>query len=44
MTQYNTFNIKLFNSKLTKLKSEIKNGAKVNLNQLLNVIGNSDDD
>ena len=44
MTQYNTFNIKLFNSKLTKLKSVIKNGTKVNLNNLLNVIGNSDDD
>ena len=29
MTQYNTLNVKLFNSQLNKLKSEIKNGTKV---------------
>ena len=27
MTQYNTLNVKLFNSQLTKLKSGIKNGS-----------------
>ena len=29
MTQYNALNVKLFNSQLNKLKSEIKNGTKV---------------
>ena len=31
MTQYNTFNVKLSNSQLNKLKSAIKNGAVVTL-------------
>ena len=31
MTQYNILNVKLFNSKLSKLKSEIKNGTEVAL-------------
>ena len=29
MTQYNTFNVKLSNSKLNKLKSGIKHGTEV---------------
>ena len=29
---YNTFNVKLFNSKLNKLKSGIKNGTEVTVN------------
>ena len=29
MTQYNTFNIKLSSSQLSKLKSAIKNGTEV---------------
>ena len=44
MTQYNSFNIKLSNSQLNKLKSAIKNE---NENEILrlssNMIGNSDD-
>ena len=31
MTQYNTLNVKLSNSQLNKLKSEIKSGTKVTL-------------
>ena len=31
MTQYNTLNVKLSNSQLNKLKSEIKSGIKVTL-------------
>ena len=37
MTQYNSVNVKLSNSKLNKLKSEIKNGTVVTLNLSLNV-------
>ena len=32
MTQYNTLNVKLANSQLNKLKSEINNGTEVVLN------------
>ena len=32
MTQYNTLNVKLFNSQLNKLKSGIKNRTEVTLN------------
>ena len=32
MTQYNTLNVKVFDSKLNKLKSRIKNGNEVTLN------------
>ena len=32
MTQYNTLNVKVFDSKLNKLKSRIKNGTEVTLN------------
>ena len=40
MTQYNTLNVKLSNSQLNKLKSEIKNGTEVTLKnyQMLLVI------
>ena len=31
MTQYNILNVKLFNSQLSKLKSEIKNDTEVAL-------------
>ena len=34
MTQYNTLNVKLFNSQLDRLKSEIKNGIEVTLKLL----------
>ena len=43
MTQYNTLNVKLTNSKL-KLKSGIKNGTKLTLNVSSNLIGNSNDE
>ena len=43
MTQCNTFNAKLSNSQLNKLKSGIKNGPEVTLNPLSNLIGNSND-
>ena len=39
-----TLNVKLFNSQLEKLKSEIKNGTEVTLNFSSNVIGNSNDE
>ena len=39
MTQYNTLNVKLSNSQLTKLKSGIKNGIGVTLNLSSNVVG-----
>ena len=41
MTQYNSLNVKLSNSKLNKLKSEIKN--EVISRPSSNMIGNSDD-
>ena len=44
MTQYNTLNLKLSNSKLNKLKTAIKNGADVILRLSSNMIGNSDDE
>ena len=44
MTQYNTLNVNLSNSQLSKLKSGIKNGTEVTLNLLSNVIGDSDDE
>ena len=43
MTQYITLNIELPNSLLNRLKSAIKNGAKVTLNLTSNVSGNSYD-
>ena len=44
MTQYNTLNAKFSNSKLTKLKSGIKNGTRVTSNLSPNVIGDSNDE
>ena len=44
MTQYNTFNEKLFNSQLGKLKSGIKNDTEVTLSPSSNIIDNSHDE
>ena len=44
MTQWNTLNLKLCNSQLSKFKSGIKNGTEVTLNLSSNVIGNSNDE
>ena len=44
MTQYNSLNVKLSNSQLSKLKSAIKNETDVVLRLSSNMIGNSDDD
>ena len=44
MTQYNSLNVKLSNSKLNKLKLRIKNGPEVTLNLLSKVIGEYYDD
>ena len=43
MTQYNISNVKLLDSKLSKLKSEIKNKIEVILRLSSNMIGNADD-
>ena len=43
-TQYNTLNIKLCNSQLTKLKSAIKIGTEVTLNHSSYLIGSSNDE
>ena len=42
MIKYHTLNMKLSNSKLNKLKSEIKNGTEVTLNLLSNITGNDE--
>ena len=44
MTQYNSFNVKLSNSQLNKLKSAIKNETDVILRLSSNVIDNSDNE
>ena len=44
MTQYNTLNVKLFNSKLNEFKSGIKNRTEVTLNLSSNLIRNSNDE
>ena len=44
MTQYNTLNVKLFNSQLNKLKSGIKNGTEATLEISSNVVGDSNDE
>ena len=44
MTQYNSLNVKLSNSQLNKLKSEIKNKTDIILRLSSNMIGNSDDE
>ena len=43
MTQYNSLNVKLFNSKLTKLESTIKNGTEVTFKISPNVGGSNDE-
>ena len=43
MTQYNSVNVRLSNSQLSKLKSAIKNETDVVLRLSSNMIGNSDD-
>ena len=42
MTQYNSLNVKLSNSKLNKLKSAIKNESEEVLRLSLNIIGNNE--
>ena len=44
MTKYNTINVNLSNLQLSKLKSEIKNGTRVTLKLLLNVLCDSNDE
>ena len=44
MTQYNSLDVKLSNSQLTKLKSAIKNETDAVLRLSSNMIGNSDDE
>ena len=44
MSQYNTLNVKLSNSQLSKLKSWIKNGIEVSLNLSSNVVGDSNNE
>ena len=43
MTQYNSLNVKLSNSQLSKLKSAIKNETDVGLRLSTNIVGNSCD-
>ena len=40
MTQYNSWNVKLSNSQLNKLKSPVKNKTEIVLRLSSNVIGN----
>ena len=44
MTQYNTLNIKLSNSKLNKLKFGTKNNTEVTLKTSSNVVGDTNDE
>ena len=44
MIQYNNLNVKLSNSQTSKMKSAIKNGTKVTLNLLSNIVGDSNDE
>ena len=44
MTQYNSLNVKLSNSRLNKLQFAIKNGTDVILRLSSNMIGNSEDE
>ena len=43
MTQYNSLNVKLSNSQLSKLKSAMKNANNVVLRLSSNLVGNSND-
>ena len=44
MTQYNSVKVNLSKLQLKKLKSRIKTGTEVNLNDSSNVIGNSNEE
>ena len=44
MTQYNTINVKLFNSHINQVKSSIKNGIELTLNLSSNLIGTCNDE
>ena len=44
MAQYNTLNVKLFNSQLNKLKCGIKNGTEVTLRLSSSFVGDSNDE
>ena len=44
MTQYNTLNVKLSHSQISKLKSGIKIGTEVNLKISLNYVDDSNDE
>ena len=44
MTQYNTLDVRLSNSKIIKLKSGIKNDAEVTLKVSSNVVGDSNNE
>ena len=44
MTQHNTLNVKLSNSKLKKFQSGIQNGTEVTLNISLTAVGESNDE
>ena len=44
MTQYNTFNVKLSNFQLNKLKLGIKTGTEVTLKVSSNIVGDSNDE
>ena len=44
MTLYNTLNVKLSNSQINKLKTEIKNGTEVALKIWSNIIGGSNNE
>ena len=44
MTQYNSLNVKLSNSQLNELKSQIKNDNEVPLKLSSNAVGDSNDE
>ena len=44
MTRYNSLNVKLSNSQLSKLNSDIKNGTNAVLRLSSNMVGNSNDE
>ena len=44
MTQYNTLNVSMSKSQLNKLKSGLKDSAKVTFNLSLNVVRDSNDE
>ena len=44
MTKYKTLKVKVFNSRLNKLKSGIKNGTEVTLKVSWNIVGDSNNE